>query len=456
MPQIALSEVETALSLEVSGRELVFSDIVTDTRKLQPGALFVAFKGERFNAEDFLREAVEKGATGVIVSETCSASQLDGVAAAVLRVSDTVAAYQQLAAYHRRRFQLPVIAITGSNGKTTTKDLTASVLGARFKVLKTAANYNNEIGLPLTLLGLTPEHEAAVVEIGMRGLGQIAALAPIAAPSLAIVTNVGETHMELLGSIENIARAKAELVEAIESGGTVILNADNYYVAAMRNKVRPGVRVLTFGINERADVRGMNIVTNGDGTTSFDCQLGDETVAFRLPLVGKHNVYNALAAIAAGRALGMKLAEMVSGLESSAVTGMRFERSRKGDWQIINDAYNASPMSMEAAIDTLKETVAGRRVLVLGDMLELGEQAVAAHRRVGKKAAESGAAALVTVGKLGREIAAGAEAAGLNEVFAVDGHEEASAVLKKILKAGDTILFKGSRGMRMEKIIDLI
>lgn len=456
MPQFTLSDVETALSLEASGQEMIFSDIVTDTRKLQPGALFIAFKGERFNAEDFLREAADKGATGVVVSEACSAEQLEGVQAVVLRVPDTVAAYQQLAAYHRRRFDLPVIAITGSNGKTTTKDLTASVLGAGFKVLKTAANYNNEIGLPLTLLGLTAEHEAAVVEIGMRGLGQIAALAPIAEPSIAIVTNVGETHIELLGSIENIARAKAELVESVAPGGTVILNADNPFVAAMRDKVQPGVRVLTFGIEQLADIQGMNIVTRAEGATVFDCRLGGALASFRLPMAGRHNVYNALAAIAAGWALGMQPADIVQGLMNSKVTGMRFERSQKGDWQIINDAYNASPMSMAAAIDTMKEMAAGRRVLVLGDMLELGREAVAAHRRVGAKAAESGAAVLVTVGTLGREIAAGAKEAGLSEVFSVDSHEEAASVLHKILQPADTVLFKGSRGMRMEKIIDLI
>lgn len=457
MPKFSLREVEEALAINVDGeKNIIFSDVITDTRKLAEGSLFVAFKGERFNGEDFLLEAVEKGATGLIVSETCTEKQLQDIKAVVFRVKDTVIAYQQLAAYHRRRFSVPVIAITGSNGKTTTKDLTAAVLSAGRKVLKTAANFNNEIGLPLTLLQLSDTHEAAVVEIGMRGLGQIAALAPVAAPSIAIVTNVGETHMELLGSIENIAKAKGELVEAVEPGGTVILNADNPYVAAMCGKVRNGVRVITFGIDETADIHGMNIVQNDDGSTGFECSVDGKMAAFHLPMAGRHNVYNALAAIAAGFALDMQIEKMQAGLTASEITGMRFECSKKGDYTIINDAYNASPMSMEAAINTLRDVAAGRRVLVLGDMLELGDLATEAHQKVGRKAAESGAEVLVTVGKLGKEIAQGAKNVNMDKIYSCDTREAAGKVLKDILQPGDTILFKGSRGMMMEKIIDLI
>ena len=236
-----------------------FIDVVTDTRKIAEGVLFVALKGERFNGEDFAAEALKKGAAGVVVGKDCSEENLVQAKAeqgTVLQVDDTLAAYQQLAQLHRMRFDLPVVAITGSNGKTTTKDLTAAVLSARGPVQKTQANFNNEIGLPLTLLGIEEKHTAAVVEIGMRGLHQIEALAPIAAPQIGIVTNVGETHMELLGSLENIAKAKAELVEAIPAGGTVILNADNSYVAGMREQAKEGVKVLTFGIEQPADVSG--------------------------------------------------------------------------------------------------------------------------------------------------------------------------------------------------------
>ena len=235
---------------------VIFADIVTDTRRITPGALFVALQGERFNGDDFAVEAVNKGAAGVLVSAGCAAKKLTGLTCPVLHVADPLRAYQALARAWRMKFSLSVVAITGSNGKTTTKDLTASVLGAAWPVLKTEANFNNEVGLPLTLLRLTEKHRAAVVEIGMRGLGQIAALAPIAAPSIGVVTNVGETHIELLGSMANIARAKSELVEAIETGGTVILNADDPYVAAMAEKRRRGVQLVTFGEVEGATVRG--------------------------------------------------------------------------------------------------------------------------------------------------------------------------------------------------------
>lgn len=240
-----------------------FTGVVTDTRRIVPGALFVALRGERFNGEDFAADAVAKGAAGVLVSQSAAAEKVAPLSVPVLRVSDSLAAYQGLAKAWRMKFHLPVVAVTGSNGKTTTKDLAASVLGTAWPVLKTEGNFNNEVGLPLTLLQLTSAHRAAVVEIGMRGLGQIAALAPVAAPSVGVVTNVGETHIELLGSIENIARAKSELVEAIPSGGTVILNADDPRVAAMAGKCRPGVRVVTFGIEQTAAVRGIDPAVEG-------------------------------------------------------------------------------------------------------------------------------------------------------------------------------------------------
>lgn len=454
---MSLEEAARASSASVSGaRETIFSDIATDTRKIAPGALFVALKGERFNGEDFARQAVEAGAAGVLVSESCVPENTEGLDVPVLRAADTLAAYQGIAKAWRSRFDIPVVAITGSNGKTTTKDLTASVLGVRFPVLKTEANFNNEIGLPKTMLAIRQEHRAAVVEIGMRGLGQIAALAPMAAPTIGVVTNVGETHIELLGSIENIARAKGELVEAIPAGGTVVLNADNPYVAAMRGKSAPGVRIVTFGESEGADVRGENIVSEGF-VMRFRASFSDGAPqTYSLPLAGRHNVSNALAALAVGWTLGLSPQEMAAGLASPAMSGQRFACEKRGEYLIVNDAYNASPMSMAAAIETLKEVAPGRRVAVLGDMLELGEHAKAAHRRVGELLAASGAAALVTRGSLGEEIAAGAEAAGLKKIYRCGSHEEAADVLHRILQPGDAVLFKGSHGMQMDKIIELL
>ena len=462
MPAFSLDDVIHALQrcTILEQVKTQFTDIVTDTRKIVPGALFVALKGERFNGEDFVSQAIEQGAAGVLVGSQFQQTDDEFGATVIKAVTDTQLAYQQLAAFWRRRFDIPVIAITGSNGKTTTKDMTAAVLSARFPVLKTQGNFNNEIGMPYTLLQLNDMHRAAVVEIGMRGLGQIASLAPFAAPEIGIVTNVGETHIELLGSIENIAKAKAELVEAIPAGGTVILNNDNPYTAAMKDKVREGVRVVTFGIDEDADIKAAALISH-DGKTFFQCRVGrgGEQKQLSIPMLGRHNVSNALAAVAAGYVLGLTVEQIAQGLEDLEMTGMRFECRRVGAYNIINDAYNASPMSMEASLSTLKEltTDKGKRSLaVLGDMLELGHVALPAHQKVGQQAAAAGVCGLITLGEMGREIAKGAKEAGLDAVYSFDTHEEAAAKLRELLQPEDTILFKGSRGMKMETIIDLL
>ncbi len=456
MPAFTLEEILAATRADVVRKDKDrFVDIVTDTRKIAEGVLFVAFRGETFNGEDFAVDALEKGAAGVLVSSSCPAGKLQGLEGTVLKVGDTQKAYQEIAHFWRKKFDLPVVAITGSNGKTTTKELVAAVLSSKGPVLKTQANFNNEIGLPLTLLGIRKEHVAAVVEIGMRGLHQIEAMAPIAEPSIGIVTNVGETHMELLGSMENIARAKAELVEAIPSGGTVILNADNPYVAAMRDKAAQGVRVLTFGMEKPSDIHGEKLQME-DGSTRFTVAYGGSFEEYVLPMVGRHNVYNALAAIAAGVAMGLSAEEIREGLGRAEAAKMRFEVRQKGEYRIVNDAYNASPMSMTAAIQTLSELTDGRKIAVMGDMLELGKASEDAHYHVGTELAEKRFAAVVTRGEMGERIAKGAEDGGIQEVYRCSSHEEAAGKLRQILQPGDTVLFKGSRGMQMEKIIDLI
>ena len=457
MPRFELSEIVAATGAKVLRQEAAsFSDVVTDTRKIKGGELFVALSGERFDGADFAADAVAKGATGVLAAAGCPEEKLPK-RGTILAADDTLAAYQGIAHAWRMKFHIPVVAITGSNGKTTTKDLTAAALSALGPVEKTQANFNNEIGLPLTLLGIEEEHAAAVVEMGMRGLGQIRALAGVAAPTVGIVTNVGETHMELLGSIERIAQAKGELAEAIPAGGSLILNADNPYVAAMRHKARASVRVLTFGIEQAADVQGMDIRAEGAGM-SFTVQHDGRRSEFSIPMLGQHNVYNALAAIAAGLALGLSTERIRRGLSTLKPTKMRFEHLEKNGWHLINDAYNASPMSMKAAIETLSSLATGRKIAVLGDMLELGDIAREAHLSVGRAIAEHGFDALVTRGELGEHIAEGAQQAGMmpDRVYRAASHEEAADILKGILAPGDTVLFKGSRGMAMEKIIELI
>ena len=431
--------------------------ITTDTRKISDGDLFIALRGENFDGADFAADALNKGAAAVLIAEPISdpvQKALKKAKGAVLTVADTLTAYQAIAHAWRIKFDIPVVAITGSNGKTTTKDLTAAVLSGRGTVCRTAANYNNEVGLPLTLLGITVEDSAAVVEIGMRGMGQIAALAPVAAPNVGIVTNVCEVHMELLGSIENIAKAKAELVEAIPAGGTVILNADDARVAAMRARAAEGVRVLTYGISVDADVRAEALRCAADGS-QFMVTWANERHDYSIPLAGRHNVSNALAALAAGFVLGLTPQEMQTGLSHLAASKMRYEVHEVGAWRFINDAYNASPSSMRAAIETTAALYAGRKIAVLGDMLELGAAAEEAHRDIGKRVAELGFEALVTYGPQARWMHEEAEEAGCT-AHHVETHAEAADVLKNLLADGDTVLFKGSRGMKMEEIIGLL
>lgn len=435
-------------TLVQDGEYTVFNGISTDTRTIVSGNLFVALVGEKFDGHDFIPQALEKGAGGILVSK-----EVKGVDdAAVFLVNNTLKGLQDLAHFHRRRFTIPIIAITGSNGKTTTKDMTAAALSSRFHVLKTQANYNNEIGLSLTLLQLTKEHQAAIVEMGMRGRGEIASLAQIAEPTLAIVTNVGETHLELLGSLENIAAAKAELVEAIGKDGITVLNADNEYVYEMRHKVKG--QVIFFGTNSHADVKAQKIQNSEDGVV-FECATEKSTFPVSLPIPGRHNVYNALAAIAAALALGLTHNEFVSGLAGLSLSGMRLAVAQYGDYTVINDAYNASPMSMLAALDALNDVAKKRKIAVLGDMLELGDIAVEAHRNVGKRIAKGKIDVLVTIGELAGHIAAAAIEYGAPVVIACESHEAAKKALKRNMEQGDTILIKGSRGMKMEKMLEM-
>ncbi len=455
-------EVLAATDAEVHSGKLRGNDtiphITTDTRKIAAGDLFIALRGENFDGADFAADALHKGAAAVLVNGPLSASvqkDLKKEKGTVLIVPDTLKAYQEIAHAWRMKFDIPVVAITGSNGKTTTKDLTAAVLSGRGAVCRTAANYNNEVGLPLTLLGITEDDTAAVVEIGMRGLGQIAALAPVAAPNIGIVTNVCEVHMELLGSIENIAKAKAELVEAIPVGGTVLLNADDERVAAMRSMAADGVRILTYGIGADADIRA-EALRLAAGGSQFMVTWGNERHDYSIPLAGRHNVSNALAALAAGFVLGCTPQEMQAGLRTLTPTKMRYEVHEIGARRFINDAYNASPSSMCAAIETTASLYHGRRIAVLGDMLELGAAAEEAHREIGKRVAELGFAALVTYGEQARWMHKAAEAAGCSVCYHAESHEAAAKYLREMLVDGDTVLFKGSRGMKMEQIIALL
>lgn len=432
----------------------IFGGVTTDTRKVEEGMLFVALKGEKFDGHDFIAEAAKKGAIGAIVNKDYDVSRLEDVEIDILAVNDTLKAYQDLAKLWRSKFSIPVIGITGSNGKTTTKDLTAAVLSGKWNVLKTQANFNNEIGLPMTLLQLNKSYDVAVVEMGMRGLGQIKLLTDIAKPTIGVITNVGETHMELLGSIENIAKAKSEMAQAIEIDGKVVLNADDEHVAKMHEVTK--ARPIYFGINHAADVKAFNVKTAGEGKTEFDAFIGENMAHFTLNMLGIHNVYNCLAALAVGYACGLTIEEMQKGLASFKPTAMRFEYKKVGDFNVINDAYNASPMSTKAALSNLAKVTDGRKILVMGDMFELGSVEVKAHEDIAVQAKEAGVSIIVTRGTLTQNTARKAREIGIPEVYECANHEEAVAILKKVLQKDDTVLFKGSHGMHMEKIIELL
>lgn len=432
--------------------DVTIAGVSTDTRQIRPGDLFLALRGERYDAHDFLHQAVEAGAGALMVSRPLEAAP--GVP--VILVDDTLAGLQALAAHVRRQFTIPVWGVTGSSGKTTTKDMVAAVLASGWQVLKTRGNFNNEIGLPLTLLDLTPQHGAAVVEMGMRGPGEIDALCRLARPTGAIINQIGVAHLGRLGSVENIARAKGEILEHVPAHGWALLPGANPLARAQAHRCKG--QVLYFGLEPGLDIYARDVCREGSGNR-FQVVMGNKTCDIYLPLLGEHNILNALPAVGAGLLEGLTPAEVAAGLSRLVLSGMRTEILAAGPYTIINDAYNANPDSTCAALQTLAEVAAGgdaqRKVAVLGDMLELGDEAGSGHRRVGAAAMQHGVGLLVTVGELSRETAAGARQAGgkPQTIISCARNDEALERLQQVLRPGDVVLVKGSRGMQMEQIV---
>lgn len=437
--------------LQQGRRDMLYRNVTTDTRTVGEDDLFAALKGEKFDGHDFIEQAVSDGAAGVIV-EDAARLYPDGDYT-IFVVKNTRKAYQDLALFHRRRFSIPVVAVTGSAGKTSTRALIATVLEQKYNVLQTEKNFNNEIGLPRTLLQLTKEHGACVVELGMRGLGQIKELADIAEPTVGVVTNVGKSHIELLGSQAQIARAKGELVEALGSDGTAVLNQDDKRVAAMAGKCKG--KVVGFGIINDAPVMA-GTIKNSEKGLSFTCRCFDQVIDVHMAVIGTHNVYNALAAVAVGRLLGLSEHQMQKGLAEYKGVPMRQELVNIDNVVFVNDAYNANPASMKEAVDTLVTLTGGRKIAVLGGMLELGDWAEKEHEKIGTYLADKKVDILIALGDEARFMAKAAKAAGMNEVYTVTTHAEAAAVLRRIMRQGDTVLLKGSRGFAMEKILPYI
>ncbi|HSA60526.1 MAG TPA: UDP-N-acetylmuramoyl-tripeptide--D-alanyl-D-alanine ligase [bacterium] len=439
--------------------------VSTDSRALQAGDLFVALKGERHDGHQYLADVFAKGAAAAIVQEGAEEPNPDF--RNLIEVRDTLTALGDLAHFWRRRFPIPVVAITGSNGKTTAKDMTAAVLAAAYRVLKTEGNFNNLIGLPLTLFRLRPEHEMAVVEMGMNRLGEIDRLAEIASPSVGVVTTVARAHLEGLGGLANVARAKGELIARLPEGGLAVLNADasgggRFTPEFARAARRRGARAATFGLSPKADYRAIRVKAEGLKGVRFDARVvgkkWGKTAAFSLGVPGRHNVSNALAAIAVGDRFDVPVSKMRSALSRFHAGSKRMEivRLAKGI-DVVNDCYNANPDSTEASLHFLKELgPRRRRVAVLGEMLELGRWAASCHREVGGAAARSGVKLLFAVGPHAEDLVKGARRAGLakSSSFSFGQVEESLPMIRSLLKAKDVVLVKGSRGMKMERVTE--
>ena len=438
-----------------NAQNVEFCGVNTDSRSIKTGELFVALSGENFDGHNYCAKALALGAAGVLVSHDVEGLPQDAV---VIKTDDTLKAYQLIAkAWRDKQKNLKVVAVTGSNGKTSTKDLIAACLAVKYNVVKTEANFNNEIGLPKTLLNIKPETEIAVVEMGMRGLGQIRALCELASPDVAVVTNVGETHMELLGSMENIAKAKGEIVEGLTAQQFAVLNNDDTFVCAMADKT--AAQAVTYGCGEGADVRAENVVLNADGS-EFDCVCArtGEREHIVLPLLGEHNVYNALAAIGVAVTFNVPLVQVKTALKDVKLTGKRQEFVQIGAVTVINDAYNASPASMASALKTLhavKSAKGGRAVAVLADMLELGALSQSAHAEVGEMAAAEGVDVLITYGEEAVNIGKAAQNGGV-KTFICKDRAEAAKILSGVVRNNDIILLKGSHSMQVDGLIDFV
>lgn len=420
-----------------------------DSRTVQPGELFIAVKGERLDGHDFVDEALELGACAAIVRK----DHLSGYRqkARLVAVDDTLIALQRLATSARRLWGKPLIGITGSAGKTTTKEAVAHLLSQRYRVLKSEGNLNNHFGLPLMLLKLEPEHEVAVIEMGMSHAGEIKALAHIAQPEVGVVTSVAPVHLEFFDSIAGIARAKYELIESLPVGGTAVLNADDEYVSQFGRDFRG--KVVMFGLGPTADVRGERIEPLGVLGSKFDVVVGSCRESATLPLVGKHNIYNCLAAVAVALEHGLTPSEAVASLSSLQPADKRGQVIQLGDITIINDCYNSNPKALDAMVDALATTPADRRIVVAGEMLELGLAAEELHRRSGHHMAERGIDVLVGVRGRAKQMVEAARKEGVTAEF-VESPEQAGEWLAREARKGDMVLLKASRGVKLERALE--
>lgn len=445
MRTFTTEEIAKATGGVASGHAEVTS-VVIDNREARTGSLFIAIKGERLDGHTFIDSAVEAGATAVLCHKDVDCK------VPTVKVADTTKAFLDLAKSYRLEYDIPVVALTGSVGKTTTKEMIWCVLNAKFHAHKTYKNWNNEIGLPKVLLRLEPEHTALVLELGMNHKGEISTLSKTALPDIGVITNVGVSHIENLGSREGILAAKLELLDGMKPGTPILLNKDNDMLSTVE---LPDHSIRWFAIHdESADIRAEDIEYLDDSTV-FTVVAGEDRCKVELPTTGEHNVYDALAAIGVGRELEIPLEDAAAALKQYRPAGMRENVVEKGGVTVIEDCYNASPDSMKAMAETLtlKGAPGRRKIAVIGDMLELGDYAEEAHALAGQYMAEAGIDLLITYGPMSKFAAQSAREHGLLRVFDFQDKADLTAKLTGMLKPGDVVAVKGSRGMQMEEII---
>ena len=431
-------------------QEAVAMGYSIDSRTLNPGDLFIAIAGEHFDGHNYVQAALEKGAVGAIIE---AGKHVAGDPLRLLQVDDSLKALQLLGAAARRLWGKPLLAVTGSAGKTTTKEILAHILATRFRVMKSSGNLNNHIGLPLQLLKLEAEHDVGVVEMGMNHADEIRALGELAHHDLAVVTIVAPVHLEFFGSLAEIARAKYEIIETLHPGGVAVLNADDEYVSQFGRDFNG--KVVTFGIRRSADVTAQKIKLNGAEGSTFELVVGSVGEPVTFPLVGEHNIYNALAAAAAAMDRGISPSQAAAALSSIAPPEKRGQVLHLNGATIINDCYNSNPRALQAMIDTLASMKAQRRILVVGEMLELGPSAEALHRECGKHAAEKKIDMVVGVRGMARAVAEAACGSGTQAQF-VETPEQAGEWLARNLRPGDAVLLKASRGVKLERALDML
>ena len=431
-----------------------FRGVSIDSRTLKKGELFVCIQGDRFDGHNFIKEAQDKQAAAIVLSEESEMGRVRGKIPVVIRVKNTLKALQELALFYRKKMPVKVIGITGTNGKSTTKEMTAAITEKKFKTIKTKGNLNNHIGLPLNIFDLSKTDEIAVMEMGMSAAGEIKRLAEIAKPEIGVVTNISEGHLVHLKTLKKVQAAKGELFDSLSEKETAIVNADDPLVLELAKSVR--AKVITYGIYKGADIKAENICPMDREGFKLSVNFSGKNIPMCIPFLGECNIYNALAAIATSWSLGIAPDDIKQGLMVAKLLANRFEVSEHRGVTIINDSYNANPRSMQEALKILaKYKCKGRRFFIVGEMLELGDLSKPAHKALGVDVAKYSIDYLVTVGDLSSHVAKSAVASGMNKknTAIASGHECAVAFIKKHSRSGDCLLVKGSRGSKMEEVV---